>query len=468
MAMDWCLHRRKLRWLLLSISCILLVLTSTRLLAPEYLEPVQSTGLLRPVLEEDVPPSEPLATTADAKQSTSILTSSTLVRTATPTPTPYIVVQPDGAILPASRITPYLSAILDPAVTEPPRLQCPSLNVSRYQALLQRPEVGSGGIDKLPVDFYFALDLRDCVSLLPRLLGSIVEAFRFLGPGRCALSIVEGNSPDGTGDVLQALAPHLQRLGITYFFSSSDIDPSAGDRIRRLADLRNLALQPLLDSPDLASSKTTVLFVNDVAPCAEDLLELLLQRQALGADMTCAMDWTHSGGNPLFYDVWIARTIHGDSFFEIPPDGSWDRAWDLFWNAPETYRRFQAHLPFQVFSCWNGAAAFTAAPVLQGLRFREPRGGEDGECGQGEPQLFCKDMWFHGYGKIAVVPSVNLEYTNELAAEIKQTKGYTLDLVRNHTDEEDRIDWVLEPPDMVKCMPMWTNQFWRPWNESLK
>ncbi|ROT36122.1 hypothetical protein SODALDRAFT_337264 [Sodiomyces alkalinus F11] len=369
-----------------------------------------------------------------------------------------MVVVDQGTVLPAKRIQPYISAILDPSSTELPRLECPALNASRYDVLKDMGDASAS--ESGHIDYYFALDLRNCLPLLPRLLGSIVEAIRFLGPERCALSIVEGNSPDGTADVLQALSPFLEQLGFSYFYESSDINPAKGDRIRKLAQLRNLALHPLFndETKNRTSAATTVLFINDVAACAEDLLELALARRALGADMTCAMDWTYVGPDPTFYDVWLARGMNGDSFFAIPPDGYWNAAWNLFWDAPETKARYDARLPFQVFSCWNGAVAFGAAPLMaeDGLRFR------------GGPQMFCKDLWARGYGKIAVVPAVNLEYSDGKAEKIKRLKGYTSDAVRGQAEDRVLIDWIPEPPGKIKCMPNWGNQFWRPWNESLQ
>ncbi len=42
---------------------------------------------------------------------------------------------------------------------------------------------------------YFSIaNLRQCVDLLLRLLGSVVEAIHFFRPWQCALSVVEGNS----------------------------------------------------------------------------------------------------------------------------------------------------------------------------------------------------------------------------------------------------------------------------------
>lgn len=101
--------------------------------------------------------------------------------------------------------------------------------------------------------YFFAFDLRNCVGLLPRLMGSIVEVIRFLGPEHCALSVVEGNSPDGTGEVLAALRPRLTALGVrTHMVLSSTADPL----------------------PRGEQDEPTVLFINDVAICPDDVLEL--------------------------------------------------------------------------------------------------------------------------------------------------------------------------------------------------
>lgn len=369
-----------------------------------------------------------------------------------------------GPILSAERIYPFAKAIFNSSEPEPPRLKCPALDPKHYEAL-RLPSNKNLPDDELNhIEFYFALDLRKCLPILPRLIGSIVEAVQFLGVQRCALSIVEGHSPDGTGDVLRALRPFFEEIGLRYWYQESSLDPTVGERIEKLAALRNLALEPLLRNQDRASEQTTILFVNDVAACAEDLLELAFQQRKLNADMTCAMDWASDDPIPTFYDVWVSRTIAGDSFFDVPPSGSWRLARNLFWNAPDTQARFKANKPFQVFSCWNGATAISAAPILKGLRFRH---SEKGECYQGEPQLFCKDMWFRGFHKIAVIPTVNLEYTNEKATAIKKLKGYTSNWTNSEDGEDQDIKWVSEPPEMVRCMPTWTSQFWSAWNETL-
>lgn len=344
------------------------------------------------------------------------------------------------------------------------------MNGKRYQSLKVIDKKASSA----DIRYFFALDLRQCLPLLPRLLGSVVETIRFLGSESCALSIIEGNSDDGTAEVLAALRPKLEAEGITYYFNTSTINPKEGDRVQKLAALRNLALHPILDAatatqrkrttPKFTAAATTVIFLNDVAACTEDILELIYQRQFLGADMVCGMDWTYVGRDPTFYDVWIARGLRGDSFFEIPPDGNWNSAWNLFWNDGDAQTRFFAHQPFQVFSCWNGAAVFSAAPLLEKwVRFRRPR---EGECHQGEPQLFCKDLWFHGYGKVAVVPVVNLEYSDEAGRKIKEAKGYTSRWVGAAEWRDETIEWQRRPPETVKCMGQYDKQFFEVWNKT--
>ncbi|GFP59389.1 hypothetical protein ACSS6W_010706 [Trichoderma asperelloides] len=432
----------------------------------------------------------------------------------------------NGAVLSADNITEYLEAIYNakPDARLAPRLECPAINTTRYKTLKfkkkpsGRPAPSSPparpaspastsrsspssssspvSVSKLlslsksssspsssssrpsatpaprsltrpasEIRYFFALDLRNCIGLLPRLMGSIIEAMQFLGPSSCALSIVEGDSPDGTGDVLAALRPSLEALGVTYIYNSSTVKSAEGDRIAKLAKLRNMPLEPIFEQSIPIADDASVIFLNDVAACAEDILELILQKQELNADMTCAMDWTYPGDEPNFYDVWIARGINGDSFFHIPANGNWGEAHNLFWNAPDTRSRFDELRPFQVFACWNGATVFSAKPIVEGLHFRTNY-HKTGECFQGEPVLFCKDMWWRGYGKIAVVPSVNLEYTDKNGKRIKEDKGYVSDIVADQDPRDDLIEWT-GPPDTVRCMPTWKDQFFQRWNKSL-
>ena len=355
----------------------------------------------------------------------------------------------------------YVKAILRSDDTTFPKLNCPAPSGDRY-SYLQRPSQNQS-LESVRPRFFFALDLYQCIDILPRLFGSIIESIRYLGPENCALSVVEGRSSDGTFEVLKLLRPDLDRLGVKYFLKTNEIDPgreNSQHRIEALAELRNIALQPLVKRADDYASDVTVVFINDVAICMEDILELVHQRFYQNADMTCAMDWTFVGPDPTFYDVWIARGMNGDSFFNIPADGNWNSAWNLLWNNPEAQQHQRSGQPFQVFSCWNGAVTFTAKPLLEKkIKFRA---AHKNECFQGEPEIFCREMWQQGYGKIAVVPSINLEYSDEAAKKIKAQKGYVSRWVEQ---EPTTIDWKSEPPSQVKCIPTYGNQTWPSWDE---
>jgi alpha-1,3-mannosyltransferase len=353
----------------------------------------------------------------------------------------------------------YIGAIINPEDKTFSRLECPPRTPDRYEYL--RSE------NKQP-KYFFALDLYQAASLLPQLLGSVIESIRVLGPENCALSIVEGRSDDGTFEILKLLGPEVEKIGAKYFFTTSDLNPGApnGNRIKDLAVLRNQALEPLVQHPEDFSSDTTIIFLNDVVICTQDILELVHQKVYQKADMTCALDWAYVGQDPTFYDVWIARGMTGDTFFNIPEDGNWNSAWNIFWNDDKARQRLNTHRPFQVFACWNGATAFTAKPIIEkSIKFRGPT---EKECYQGEPKLFCKDMWLHGYGKIAVVPSVNLVYKEDQGQKIKALKGFVSEMVESDAqDAEMQIQWESNPPSNVKCMPNYESQTWPAWDEGL-
>jgi alpha-1,3-mannosyltransferase len=364
----------------------------------------------------------------------------------------------------------YIQAIMNPDDTSFPRLSCPAPNSDRYDYL--RPALTSEYFEteepKLEREYFFALNLYQCAHLLPRLLGSIVETIRFLGPQNCALSIVEGRSNDSTFEILLTLKEEVERIGAKYYFNTSDIDPKAegGDRIRALAELRNQALLPLTHNPGEYAADSTVVFVNDVSLCMEDLLELVHQRIYQKADMTCAMDWIFEGGS--FYDVWVSRGINGHLFFEIPQSGSWDFSENLFWNDPETRSRLDAKLPFQVFACWNGAAAFTSTPLLLNkIKFRS---AYEDECFMGEPTLFCKDLWHVGHGRIAVIPSVNVGYDDEQSKAVKERRGYVSDWVQQDQrgSRSALVDWQSKPPELIECVPTYQHPSWVPSDEALE
>ncbi len=78
------------------------------------------------------------------------------------------------------------------------------------------------------------------------------------------------------------------------------------------SELRNMAIAPLLTDPSrFDTDEMTVVFVNDISTCANDILELIHQRRMPEADMACPMDYSDDG---LFYDILVARSMSGKIF----------------------------------------------------------------------------------------------------------------------------------------------------------
>lgn len=69
-----------------------------------------------------------------------------------------------------------------------------------------------------------------------------------------------------------------------------------------------------------------------------------------------------------------------------------------------------------------------------------------------------------------VVPSVNLEYSDEAVRKIKALKDYVSQWVNENGDVDDplmQIEWGKAPPPLIKCMSPLNNQTWLPWDFEL-
>ncbi|CAK7273854.1 hypothetical protein SEPCBS57363_005862 [Sporothrix epigloea] len=388
----------------------------------------------------------------------------------TPTPTWHLQPISTGKEAHARTARLYTKLTLHQAAAPPDEryLRCPIINADRYRELVPRSDAPTR-------KYFFALDLRQVVDLLPTLMGSILEVLRFLGPHNCVVSIVEGRSTDGTYETLLMLGETIESMGAGFFLQRCALNPRVGDRIGKLAKLRNLALEPMHLPATNMGFDSTVLFINDIALCAEDLLELALQRQRQHASMACGMDYHRLGqwtgaqsGQVAFYDVWISRSMDGETFYKVPPGEGPRHAAELFPYDDIARARFTDKMPFQVFACWNGAVALDAQPFLEGnLEFRRSR-KDTGECGAGEPTLLCKDLWHLGLGRILLVPSVSVAYSVDDGLDVKQARGYTSNWTSAATASEEIVTWDPHPPDVVRCIPSWRKQFWQAWDYGLE
>ncbi|KKZ63102.1 hypothetical protein EMCG_00312 [[Emmonsia] crescens] len=360
----------------------------------------------------------------------------------------------------------FVCSIMNHDMNVTAKLDCPATIDSRYNDL----RIQEASLSRSQIQYFFALDLHQAVHIILPLMGAIMKVIRYLGPGYCALSIVEGRSTDGTYEILAGLKNELNFLGVRYFLSRSRLDPMAEgeNRIAALAELRNQALMPLFEGSEhwysrfsrssLAASDAIIIFINDIVLCPEDILELVHQHRLQSAVMTCAFDWNAGAGS--FYDSWVSRSMSGNLFFEVSHDATHWLAEDMFFDDPPSADRYKKLLPLQVYSCWGGMVTLDAAPFIE--RKVTFRSSDPGECYSGEPTLLGKDLWRIGQGKILAVPAVNVAYEYSNALEAKDVRGYVHNVVHDsgsyHKDE--LVNWNKKPPPMVKCMPVFYQQSW--------
>ncbi|OXC64975.1 hypothetical protein AYX13_05801 [Cryptococcus neoformans] len=280
----------------------------------------------------------------------------------------------------------------------------------------------------------------------------------FLGPESLVFSLFEGDSADGSGEILAyAMRAHLLNIGVppSHIHIQTQLPAVDWDnhhRIELLAEMRNSGMQPFYDtaatglSPD-GHSWTGIVFYNDVYLSATHFLELMHQHLKQDADMTCG--WDHAG--KWFYDGWVARDMSGDLFTPFPVrEEDKDLPQKLFPSSPETLKRYNRLLPFQAFAAWNGITVMSPEPFLPpyNVRFRRgtPRTDDFWECQASESSFISWDFWKYGFGRIAVVPGVHATYGKGDA----MLRGWV-----EWPSEEDSygetIWWDPNPPHKIRC-----------------
>eukprot|EP00835_Amoeboradix_gromovi_P003231 NODE_205_length_14851_cov_0.317584.p4 type:complete len:420 gc:universal NODE_205_length_14851_cov_0.317584:8953-7694(-) len=285
---------------------------------------------------------------------------------------------------------------------------CKSILADRYIKLRDRK-------------YYIAVNLHNNENVLPHLMTSINEFVRFVGPKNVFLSVFESGSLDNTTSILSKYVPFLESKHRIETSPINNIlnNTDRNHRIDYLVYIRNKAMNPLYRSVAKIKhyaghyedhlSYDSVLFINDIYFCANDLLELEFQRVLNKASISGGMDYVKGMGNNLiFYDSWVALDINGLQFKYAKLD-------NIYRDVPSRRRGLQ-QLPLQVSCAWNGMVSLSAKPFLNGYIFR--RGSnrnalfkDPGECASSECQTLCLDFIKLGYPRVLMVPRVKVAYT---------------------------------------------------------
>lgn len=275
-----------------------------------------------------------------------------------------------------------------------------------------------------PNDVFVAANLYNNEEILGFFLPELIK-FASSTKARGAqvfISLYENGSVDKTKLMLEAYRNDLDVAGISHrivisnetTWRSREADHlhalTSTNRIEYMAALRNRLLEPL---EEFDGNNTQILFLNDVLISSEDMTRLI-ETEEYDYDAVCAFDF--SGGT--LYDTWVTRDAHGEilsSFYPYVKDGA-------------ARDHLDQGLPFNVYSCWNGAVAFPASLFTQNkIRFRswtenESRSpnpvstGSVGKyglkaCRASECILIFKDLWMLGKSKIMINPAIRVMYS---------------------------------------------------------
>ncbi|KAG0248881.1 capsular associated protein [Mortierella polycephala] len=340
---------------------------------------------------------------------------------------------------------------------------------------------------------WITLKVMNSEAVLPDLLSRIMETIAVLGPDQCHLSIVDHGSTDSTPVMLATFREFLKSYnrGDLWPFAEEDVklgqvmevddsknqvqdqsDEKSHNRQRLSYTLttqaatessdsedsksraRNLALRPLLENTSAGGTSNkenhagtegkdgellfdTVIMLEPVVACTEDILELVFQSRLQNADLTCGMDLgftpdamesravlKDAESKQGVYDSSITRDILGLELHTDP------KRLKQFSTDTETQSRFRDRLPIQVQSCWSGAVVLQASSALSLLSLGhtsqdlqqpelsvEQQPSTNDQCGvQDDRARLCQGLWQQDASqprdaRIVVVPTVQLTRT---------------------------------------------------------
>lgn len=263
--------------------------------------------------------------------------------------------------------------------------------------------------------YFIAINLYESFDVIPDLFSTLFKVASIVGYHNVLVSIYENGSKDQTKALLRLFDALCRSVGLRVIIrTSARTRGQFNHRIEYLAEVRNAAMYPL---HELAASQNeyfdSIIFMNDILPCVDDLLELIWQSRRQNAGITCAADYMYHDeiGSPVFYDNWVARDMNGTALENAP--------FEQVFHHSESSHRFQRHLPVQVQSCWNGVAVLDSMPFYENgpggspVKFRMAKLAEN-ECSASECSLICNDYWARGYGRIIMVPRVKLAYDKKV------------------------------------------------------
>lgn len=141
-------------------------------------------------------------------------------------------------------------------------------------------------------------------DVIPDLFSNMFKVSAILGFHNVFVSVYENGSTDQTKALLRIFDALCRSVGLRVVIRTSLRTRGAfHHRIEYLAEVRNAALAPLQELRDAEGEVfDSIIFMNDVLPCVDDLLELVWQSRRQNAGITCGSDY-------IFHDEVVSSSL---------------------------------------------------------------------------------------------------------------------------------------------------------------
>eukprot|EP00834_Sanchytrium_tribonematis_P008036 NODE_838_length_3589_cov_0.826074.p1 type:complete len:388 gc:universal NODE_838_length_3589_cov_0.826074:2615-1452(-) len=264
---------------------------------------------------------------------------------------------------------------------------------------------------------YIALNLHNNEDVIPHLFMNIFQLIYHFGVNSTFLSIYESGSVDKSKRYIRRFSRHLRMMHAKFHIKTGNITLTPQiHRIDYLVRIRNRAMKPFYRQSSHNITYESILFLNDVYSCPNELLELEYQRLLNTADLVGAMDYVLNYMKyPILYDTWVSRDMNGLEMRSI--------TFDHIYKDLKTEKRVSLQLPFQVSCAWNGAVSLSPTPFMNGIHFRRGINTNKtmkmpGECASSECSTLCVDFIKNGFNKMLMVPRSKVTYTWDVFEQI--------------------------------------------------
>lgn len=150
--------------------------------------------------------------------------------------------------------------------------------------------------------YFFAINLFNSFDVIPDIFATLFRTAAVLGYHNVFVSIYENGSSDQTKALLHIFDALARTIGLRIQITTSWRSRGQfNHRIEYLAEVRNAAMVPLHELRETSGEVfDSIVFMNDILPCVDDLLELIWQSRRQNAGITCAADY-------MYHDDIVSR-----------------------------------------------------------------------------------------------------------------------------------------------------------------